>query len=105
MLPNSPADMLPILSGHFTGGRSQSLLEERIQVLSRLLLLVSFDQRLEVCFGVRISSARNLLRHECLERFGKGKRHRASANKYTLIFTWASASSYQMYSFASARRL
>jgi len=103
MLPNSPADLIPILGGHFTGGRSQSLLDERIQVLSRLLLLVSFDQRLEVCFGVRIFSAGNLLRHECLERFGKGKRHRA--NKYTRISAGASASSYQMYSLASARRL
>jgi len=105
MLPNSLANILPILGGHFTGGRSQSLLQQRIQVLSGLLPLISFDQRLEVCFGVRIFSARNLLRHECLERFGKGERHRASANKYTLIYTWASASSYQMYSFASARRL
>src|ERR1700674_4170205 len=105
MLPDSPANMLPILGGHFTSGRSQSLLQQRIQVLPRLLPLVRFDQRLEVCFGVRIFSAGNLLRHECLERFGKGKRHRASVNKYTLIFTWASASSYQMYSLASARRL
>jgi hypothetical protein len=64
-------DVFPILGRHLGClAGIQTFLDQTFDVLSRLLLLIGFDQRSQILFYVRVLPAGNLLFDERLQGFG-----------------------------------